>query len=248
MHSRIIIGAFKKAKEKLESRGEINPSKNRKAKFLSNYIEEEEDFPYHSKSFNNLKSKVDGGNEKVIIKQPEVLRGLCIFLGYKNYEDYLLNNRENKDENGKDILVPINTADIQIKKELDKGFSIAVKLFLLMSTLLIVVVVITSINKHRWMVWENNHYIEVSFDTDKYSVGQLKLYKKDRVESFRRLKPNCETVFFNSDSSVNLWYGKNAEKELEYFTSYGLHPETGKTLKPITQYMIEKYICKPSSK
>ena len=30
---------------------------------------------------------------------------------------------------------------------------------------------------------------------------------------------------------------------LQYFTALGLHPETGKTLKPITQYMIDKYIC-----
>jgi hypothetical protein len=55
--------------------------------------------------------------------------------------------------------------------------------------------------------------------------------------------PNCEDEFFNEDGSVKLWYGKNKNKDLEYFTALGLHPETGKTLKPITQYMIDKYIC-----
>ncbi|WP_435682498.1 hypothetical protein [Nonlabens sp.] len=53
----------------------------------------------------------------------------------------------------------------------------------------------------------------------------------------------CDTVFFKSDNSVRFWYGKNKKKEIEYFTDLGLHPETGKTLKPITGYMIEKYIC-----
>ena len=45
------------------------------------------------------------------------------------------------------------------------------------------------------------------------------------------------------DGSERLWYGKNKNKELEYFTAFGKHPETGKTLKPITKYMIAKYIC-----
>ncbi len=48
---------------------------------------------------------------------------------------------------------------------------------------------------------------------------------------------------FKEDDSVRIWYGKNREGELEYFSSQGLHPQTGKTLKPITRYMIEKYIC-----
>ena len=29
----------------------------------------------------------------------------------------------------------------------------------------------------------------------------------------------------------------------EFFTSFGYHPETGDPLKPITEYMIRKYIC-----
>jgi len=42
---------------------------------------------------------------------------------------------------------------------------------------------------------------------------------------------------------VKIWYGRNIKKELEFFTSLGLHPETGKTLDPITDYMIKKYAC-----
>ena len=99
-------------------------------------------------------------------------------------------------------------------------------------------------NETRWMVWQEDHYVEVEFDTEKHKVNQLKLYKEDRINLFKKIIPVCDsTKFFNEDGSVNIWYGKNRNKELEYFTALGLHPETGKTLKPITQYMIDKYIC-----
>jgi hypothetical protein len=55
---------------------------------------------------------------------------------------------------------------------------------------------------------------------------------------------SCETEFFDSNGEAKIWYGKNRKKELESFTAIGLHPETGKTLDPITVYMIRKYICK----
>ncbi len=109
------------------------------------------------------------------------------------------------------------------------------------------VIVITTIyilnNKTRWMIWQNTEYVEVKFDTKKYHLNQLKLYKSERIKYFKKITVDCNSLFFNSDGTVKIWYGKNNKKELEYFTALGLHPETGKTLKPITKYMINKYIC-----
>ena len=94
------------------------------------------------------------------------------------------------------------------------------------------------------MVWNENHYIEVEFDANKYELGELKLYKKERILNFKRIIPECRsTIFFNDDKTANLWYGKNSKGDIEYFTSIGKHPETGKTLKAITKYIVEKYIC-----
>ena len=50
-------------------------------------------------------------------------------------------------------------------------------------------------------------------------------------------------IFTSKKGDVKIWYGKNIVKELEYFSLLGVHPETGKTLKPITEYMIKKHIC-----
>ncbi len=93
------------------------------------------------------------------------------------------------------------------------------------------------------MVWEKSQYVEVKFDTKKYSLGQIKLYNEDRVKHFKKVDVDCNTEFFDSNEKVKIWYGKNKKKTLEYFSALGLHPETSKTLNPITPYMIRKYIC-----
>ena len=98
-------------------------------------------------------------------------------------------------------------------------------------------------NNMRWMVWDQDHYVEVKLDFDQYDIGQLKIYKQERIDHFKRILVDCNTAFFDNSGAPQIWYGKNAEKTLEFFTSYGLHPETGKTLKPITTYMIGKYVC-----
>ena len=93
------------------------------------------------------------------------------------------------------------------------------------------------------MAWEENSYVEVNFDAEKYSLSQLKIYNQKRIENFQRVLPDCQTKFFNNDGTAKLWYGKNNSGELEYFTAIAKHPETGKTLREITDYMIKKYIC-----
>jgi hypothetical protein len=125
------------------------------------------------------------------------------------------------------------------------GFNSNIKIIIISSIILLFIVfVIIPLNKTKWMVWQNDHYIETSFDLEKYNLDDLKLYKKERIEHFKKIEsPSCTTFFFKANGSENVWYGKNSKGELEYFTDLGLHPETGKTLKKITKYMIKTHIC-----
>lgn len=93
------------------------------------------------------------------------------------------------------------------------------------------------------MVWQESNYIEVDFDAEKFQQNAYKLYNEELLTHFKKVAPNCETIYFNVDESENIWYGKSKTGEIECFTLYGKHPETGKTLKPITKYMINKYFC-----
>lgn len=138
----------------------------------------------------------------------------------------------------------LNTGSPSVSKYNTARYNVSTKTIVISFIILISAIIIIPLNKTRWMVWQNGEYVETNFDTNKYGFNQLKFYKKDRLLNFKLIKnPNCNTTFFKPNGKPNVWYGRNAKGELELFTSYGLHPETGKTLKPITAYMINTYLC-----
>lgn len=238
VHKKLILEAFEKARGREAERGYTDPAKSSLAKLLSDFIEAEFKFQFGERSLRDYYSQALEGNP-IEIKQPKVLDGLSHYLGYKDYSDYLLeNSREGK----------VSTAS---EKEMDTGKRASVKPFLKRNKITFVIVVTAvlivsgiSIFSHpKWMEWDGTHYIETPFDAEKLKAGILKPFKQDRIDDFKRLEPNCHSQFFNEDKSVRVWYGKNSNGTWEYFSSYGLHPQTGKTLKPITQYIIDKYIC-----
>ena len=97
--------------------------------------------------------------------------------------------------------------------------------------------------KKECMIWVNNsHYEAVSCEYK----GELYPIPKDKIilSSFKRVNPDSTYPFFKIDGKENLWYERNVNGELEFFTNYGKHPITGETLRKITPYMIKKYIWK----
>lgn len=176
--------------------------------------------------YNSLQSNTD---ERIEFNQ-YVKDALSQYLGYQNYLEFIKVQNENKSpEDKRNKLFKI------VKKRKWAIFSI---IFILVTS-----VSYFMIDTQKWMEWQDDHYAEVSFDSERLTSGNLKLLKADRIENFRKLIPTCETQYFNTNGNAIVWYGKNKKKELQYFTDQGLHPETGKNLKPITIYMVKKYIC-----
>ncbi|MCL6296281.1 hypothetical protein [Jejuia spongiicola] len=184
---------------------------------------------------------IEGDNNNTSNPSSDLLNKISEYLDYKDYEDFVSKNtsknlQENVEtyKNQDEVLKEKKSINLLLKKY---------KLTVIVSLLLLIgFVVYYSLNRQRWMVWDHNNYIEVKFDTEKFNLSQLKLYSEERIKHFKKIDPDCNTEFFGPNNEVKIWYGKN-KKELEYFTALGLHPETGKTLDPITVYMIRKYIC-----
>lgn len=231
MHQKLVELAFDKTGEKLKTEFGIIASFTKKSEHLELILKEEFDTKYSDKSLR----EVHNGN--TIIKKQEVLKALCNFLEYDSYEDFLRANSENKTDIDTSLKADKNdllNTFLKYKKILI-GVLSGVILFLCISTF--------TVKKQRWMIWKVDHYEEVSFDPQKYGIGKLKLYKEERILYFKKIEGTCEYAYFDTEGEVTIWYGKNHKGKLELFTSLGLHPETGKTLKPITRYMIRKYIC-----
>lgn len=96
------------------------------------------------------------------------------------------------------------------------------------------------------MVWAKNHYEAVECDKVNDTI-EVCPFNQNVMDNFKKITI-CDTTTFFKNKNIDkplVWYGKSPDKkEYEYFNQAGLHPETGKTLKPITQYIIRKYILK----
>ncbi|GGG52340.1 hypothetical protein [Bizionia arctica] len=232
MHKILIIKAFEKAKSDLTNQGIQNPSKVKLAEEISDCVENIEGFSLGERSYRDYYKGAlqieEEALEDIEINQIRIINGLCTYLGFTNYSEFT-NSIGDKKKNKK--LPPFKS---NFKKY---------RVYIIILSLVAAFVIYSSINKQRWMVWQTDHYIEADFNTKLLNEGVLKIYNLDRITDFRKASPDCQTDFFKEDGTEKLWYGKNKSGELEFFTSLGLHPETGKTLKKITDHMIKKYIC-----
>lgn len=234
MHKKLLLAAYEKVHSQLLREYGAAPSQKACGDRLSDIISEK--YPYSEKSLRTRCNSAKEG-EEISIKQSEVLDALAEYLEYKNYQDFAAQNSIDKKSEGEN-------------KKNKRNSKLLINFFQWNKVALIAILIIVFcalgyfyFNRTRWMEWQDTHYVEVPFDSQKLNDGTLKFYKEERIENFKRIIANCSTQYFRKNGDVKIWYGKNGEGTLQYFTSYGLHPETGKTLKPITDYMIKKYIC-----
>ena len=228
MHKILIQKAFIEAKKKRIEKGDNNPSQGNVFENLSEYLLEECECRITGKRleqyFNDGK-KINEKNKDISIKRLSIVLGLCSYLGFDSYEEFVYSSLNSS---GKIFLF--------IKKN---------KQSLLISLLTIIISLgISFMNGQRWMIWEGNQYIEVSFNLEKYDFDLLEVYNVEKIRNFKKIEDlDCDTEYRNAKGDWILWYYKRGKNDLEIFTSSGVHPINGKDLKRITPYMIKEHIC-----
>ncbi len=237
MHNDLILSAFTKAIDSLEEKGVVSPSKSSAAELLSDFIEAEMDFQFGERRLRDYYNSVLK-EERIEIKQQPVRDGLSLFLGSSSFENWLLKTNRivvKSEATPKEFdRYPYFTSNFLKRNR---------NIFLVSIGCILLFLTVNSFNTEKWMEWEGKQFVEADFDGHKVEKGQLLVHNQTRMEGFKRIDPNCDTQFFNVEGNAQLWYGKNLKGELQYFTDLGRHPETRKTLKPITKYMVRKYIC-----
>ncbi|MDR9458121.1 MAG: hypothetical protein RI572_12000 [Salegentibacter sp.] len=146
---------------------------------------------------------------------------LSQFLGYENYGRFVKNESE-------PVLKP---GEKNYKK--NKAWIIALILLPLIG---VSAYVGYQNGKEECMIWKKDHF-ERTACSGKENEELLRIF---RLENFKKIKPTDTTAFFKN-GKVQVWYDKS-DKKLEFFTAPGIHPKNGKTLKPVSKYIIRKYI------
>ena len=96
--------------------------------------------------------------------------------------------------------------------------------------------------KKGCMQWSDNHY-ELVY-CDKPLEGNLNevILRDDNLLNFKKLIVCDTTTCFKPDGEAIVWYAKRGDKA-DFFNSNGngRHPETKRSLRPITEYIKGKY-------
>jgi hypothetical protein len=98
------------------------------------------------------------------------------------------------------------------------------------------------IEEKECMQWQTDHYeyIDCNSSTSQ-EILEIPVEPADESKAkLRKIEVTETTTFFVNDKPV-IWYSKVNGKP-EFFNTHGFHPVTGKPLKPITKYMIDKWV------
>jgi hypothetical protein len=147
---------------------------------------------------------------------PYIIDALCQYLGFENLKEYTLKNEKRS----------IKSGWSKNKGKVAMGSLLIVASYLGVETF-----------DKDCMTWVNNHYQKENCD----KANTIPL-DNSLINNFKKVVPDSNYPFFKENGQANLWYGKSINGNYEYFTSFGLHPNTGKTLKAITPYIIKTHI------
>jgi outer membrane receptor protein involved in Fe transport len=94
--------------------------------------------------------------------------------------------------------------------------------------------------KKQCMQWSDDHYEKVDCISENNNTVPLDRLPLD--EHLLELKKItiCDTTVFFINNQATIWYAKSGDT-IEYFNAPGFHPVTKKALRPITDYIINKY-------
>lgn len=96
--------------------------------------------------------------------------------------------------------------------------------------------------KKSCMQWSGNHYEEVSCDLKVKEIGTYNFVEPldERVINLRKIQVSDTTTFFKNNEAI-IWYAKVGDS-IDFFNTHGRHPENKKPLRPVTQYIVDKYV------
>jgi len=235
----IVLKVFETAKKE-------HPSHSRFA--LSKHVSDHSDLS--SKTLERAYDRYINRKRKHGIPQAESVELFCKYLGFESYSDFVKRNpigvpddrkvkKNEKSGNGegwKRLIVPISI-----------GFGLIIMIVGVQNWH---VFSQNNLEDKECMTWADSLYVAISCDTSPLSKFGTIVEPIDRIKlkNFKRAEITAGYDFFTVDDKPLVWYYKNKDDEIEYFTSPGLHPTTGETLRKITPYIIQAYVPMHSNK
>lgn len=192
------------------------------AEYIADYLSEELKYPLSVKT---LERYYNGETEPSIEKKNK----LAMFLGYIDFKHYLSAKQGSRPEEEE-----CEETTAKKAKSNSKIFMICIIGFSLLGAGYLGY----SSGSEDCMLWKDDHYEMTSCEGKSGETKKISYL----LENFKQIQVSDTTTFFKN-GEANVWYDKH-NNELYYFSAPGINPETGKTVKEITEYMVNKHIRK----
>jgi hypothetical protein len=98
------------------------------------------------------------------------------------------------------------------------------------------------------MQWSGDHYemVDCNLKIDSYgSFANIEILDPTLV-NLKKIKVCDTTACFDKNGVAIIWYAKTANG-IDFFDAHGRHPENGSSLRPVTNYILDKYVRHKSS-
>lgn len=172
--------------------------------------------------------------------QEDTIDLLCNYLGFENFTDY-----------AKQAIIPPGTSGT--REPNPSAIKSAKPFWKVLAGILAIAVILfvwsvkrgNTPGQENCMTWADSLYIPISCDTGPLSNYGTPIVPLDpvKLKSFKKVKVTMATRFFSEQTNQPLiWYFKDRNGEMEYYTAPGLHPVNGRTLKAITEHMINEHV------
>lgn len=211
---------------------------------LAHYIDENSSLRF--KTSTRMYDRYILGDNKISIPTTYTLNSASEFMGYNSFADFCLQNfSEQKTEgNEKENL----EQEDEIKKFDFSRNSSKNKTYLKGGIAGLGIAAVIGLSSYlgmnekqnKCMFWDKNSYEKINCDEKINPLLAIIPYDEQVHKYFYKIEPTDTTTFFRAGKPA-IWYSKKDGK-IEFFSAPGNHPENGKQLKPITKYIIKKYV------
>ena len=165
-------------------------------------------------------------------------------LGTDQISEEIITEKNFKNSNGETIIRLEKLTDITIKPTsfrnnvreifLKKSNQILLLLFIILFSTCIFFA-----QRKQCMQWSTDHYEKVSCDLEG-NYNKIEPFD-ETVFNLKKITICDTTTCFDNNGVPIIWYAKVGDS-VEFFNTHGMHPEKKKPLKPVTQYIIDKYV------
>lgn len=187
-----------------------------------------------SKTLTNYYNKyVEGKNNNSGEPKSDLKNSIAKYLGYNNYSDFEKGNIQSSIKTNETNLNQSFESNQEIKRKTLKKVVILVLFFFPL-----LFVLIKYYKTENCIIWNIDHFETSSCNT---KDGINNNFYKINIENFKKVNVDNNTEFFKN-GNPKIWYGKSPSGKIDFFTQRGIHPETLEELKPVTEYIINKYV------